>query len=125
MQPKEVLTKWAEYMTNHNLEKLIELYDEDAVNLQVAVGIPLNGKAAIKQDFVEFFENIPDTYTKIENLFQDGEWAIIEWTGGGTFQGKTPFTFEGCGFFKVLNGKIVSQKGYWDMHSWLKKLDLK
>lgn len=124
MTPKKTLHLWAEYMTTHNLEGLVDLYDDNATNLQVAIGIPLVGKEAIRKDFINFFKNIPDTYTKVENIFEDGDWAIIEWTGGGTFQGKKPFAFEGCGFFKILNGKIHFQRGYWDMHSWIQRTDL-
>jgi hypothetical protein len=42
----------------------------------------------------------------VENIFEDGEWAILEW--------KDPLGLRGCGFFHVLNGKIVFQRGYWD-----------
>lgn len=124
MSPKQVLSKWAHFMTTHQLDELVDLYHDDATNLQVAVGTPLVGKEAIRQDYINFFQNIPDTYTTVVNIFEDGDWAIIEWTGGGTFQGKKKFTFEGCGFFNIIEGKIKFQRGYWDMYSWLKRLDL-
>jgi len=50
-------------------------------------------------------------------------WVILEWTGGGTFyktkrsKGKK-ITAQGCGFFKIRNGKIVFQRGYWDKAKW-------
>jgi limonene-1,2-epoxide hydrolase len=34
-------------------------------------------------------------------------------------KGRT-FRFEGCGFFKVRNRKIIFQRGYWDMKKWEK-----
>jgi hypothetical protein len=40
------------------------------------------------------------------NLFEDGEWAILEW--------KDPHGLRGCGFFKIQNGLIEFQRGYWD-----------
>ena len=40
------------------------------------------------------------------NLFEDGEWAILEW--------KDPKDRLGCGFFHVIDGKIALQRGYWD-----------
>jgi hypothetical protein len=42
----------------------------------------------------------------VENLFQDGEWAILEW--------RDPKGLRGCGFFQVRNDKIAFQRGYWD-----------
>lgn len=41
-----------------------------------------------------------------ENIFEDGEWAILEW--------RDPLGMRGCGFFHVIDGQIVFQRGYWD-----------
>ena len=49
----------------------------------------------------------------IENLFQDGEWAILEWLD--------PLGLRGCGFFHVVDGKIKFQRGYWDKLSFLRQ----
>lgn len=48
----------------------------------------------------------------VENIFQDGEWAILEW--------RDPLGLRGCGFFHVVRGKIVLQRGYWDKLSFLR-----
>ncbi len=72
------------------------------------------------------FRAFPDSYTKVEHVFEDGEWAIIEWTGGGSFLGEffghaptgRSFTLCGCGFFHVVGGKIQFQRGYWDKATW-------
>ena len=98
-------------------------YHDKAVNLQVAIGKPLEGKQAIFEDMKSFFAAIPDNSTRIVNLFEDGDWVILEWIGGGTFH-KTKrskgrrFEVEGCGFFKFRAGKIIFQRGYWDMAKW-------
>jgi hypothetical protein len=47
-----------------------------------------------------------------ENLFEDGEWAILEW--------RDPKDLRGCGFFRVVDGRIAFQRGYWDKLSFLK-----
>ncbi len=123
--PKQVLQAWVLFMNSHDAKSLSDLYHEDAVNLQVAIGKPLIGKEQIYKDFEDFFKNIPDTYTKVENLFEDGEWAILEWSGGGKFQptGKE-FKLQGCGFFHVAKGKIKFQRGYWDKHTWFSQVGL-
>jgi predicted ester cyclase len=79
-----------------------------------------------------FFRACPDTFTHIENLFEDGEWAIREWSGVGTwhgeFAGQVPhgnaFTLRGCGFFHVTDGKIRFQRGYWDKATWFGQLGI-
>ena len=49
----------------------------------------------------------------VENLFEDGEWAIMEW--------RDPKGLRGCGFFHVVNDKIIFQRGYWDKLSFLRQ----
>jgi steroid delta-isomerase-like uncharacterized protein len=122
---KSVIRKWVAAYNKRDARAAADLYHPKATNIQVAIGVPLKGQQAIYQQLVDFFKCIPDNYTKIENIFEENNWVIIEWTGGGTFyktsrsKGKG-FTFEGCGFFKIKNGKIVFQRGYWDMKKWEK-----
>ena len=52
----------------------------------------------------------------VENIFEDGQWAILEW--------RDPLGLRGCGFFHVVNGKILFQRGYWDKLSFLKQHNL-
>ncbi|MOA62689.1 hypothetical protein D3C78_1881860 [compost metagenome] len=48
----------------------------------------------------------------VENIFEDGEWAILEW--------KDTLGLRGCGFFFIVDDKIRFQRGYWDKLSFLK-----
>ncbi len=50
------------------------------------------------------------------NIFEDGEWAIMEW--------RDPKGFRGCGFFHIVNSKIVFQRGYMNKLSFLKMNNL-
>ncbi len=52
----------------------------------------------------------------VENIFEDGAWAILEW--------RDPNGLRGCGFFHVPNGQIVLQRGYWDKLSFLRQQGL-
>jgi steroid delta-isomerase-like uncharacterized protein len=130
--PKEVLQLWVNALNDHDAHGAAALYHDDATNIQVAAGSPVNGRQAIFEDFIHFFHAFPDGYTHIENLFEDGEWAIIEWTGGGTFLGEfagmprsgKKFTLRGCGFFHITAGKILFQRGYWDKATWFGQLGI-
>lgn len=121
--PEDVIREWVNYFNTREPEKLASLYHEDATNLQIAVGVPLVGREAMLKDFREFFANIPDNFTNLEQLIINGDRVTIEWTGGGTFKptGKS-FTMQGCGFFLIVDGKIKSQRGYWDMAKWCKAI---
>jgi hypothetical protein len=50
---------------------------------------------------------------EIENIFQDGDWAILEW--------KDPKGLRGCGFFNIVGDQIVFQRGYFDQLSFLRQ----
>ena len=113
-QPKEILLQFVAAFNSADADKLASLYDENAVNHQVA-NEPVVGKAAIKAMFEQEFSAAKMTCI-VENIFEDNEWAIMEW--------KDPLGLRGCGFFHVQNGKIVFQRGYWDKLSFMKQHDL-
>ncbi|UBF26488.1 ester cyclase [Kovacikia minuta CCNUW1] len=130
--PREVIQIWVDAHNARDAHSAADLYHEDATNIQVAVGIPVQGKQAILEGLIQFFQAFPDNYTRIENLFEDGEWAIVEWSGGGTFLGEfagvaptgKKFTLQGCGFFHITKGKIRFQRGYWDKMSWFSQIEI-
>ena len=132
MTPKEVLLKWAAAFNSRDAAGAASLYHEHATNLQVAIGAPVQGRESIHDDLVSFFTAFPDSYTHVGQILEDGEWAMIEWSGGGTFKGTfaghartgKSFTLRGCGFFQVIAGKIHLQRGYWDRATWFRQIGL-
>ncbi|MDC6383917.1 nuclear transport factor 2 family protein [Flagellimonas taeanensis] len=114
MTPRELITQWVKIFNTANAEALAELYHVDAINHQVA-NDPIEGKDAILEMFKNEFA-AADMVCIIENIFEDGEWAILEW--------KDPLGLRGCGFFHVVDGKIKFQRGYWDKFSFLKMHNL-
>ncbi len=111
MKPKELIIKWVELFNKENAEDLADLYHEDAVNHQVP-NAPVESKESIHEMFINEFAMF-EMDCIVENLFEDGEWAILEW------KGKTGL--RGCGFFHIIDGKIKLQRGYWDKLSFLKE----
>lgn len=110
MSPKQILQKWIDAFNRADVEAIADLYAENAVNHQVA-NEPVIGKTAIKQMFANEFAQA-EMVCIPENIFADGEWAILEW--------KDPKGLRGCGFFHIVNDKIIFQRGYWDKLSFLK-----
>lgn len=76
---------------------------------------PVAGKEAIRRMFAGEFATAKMVCI-VENIFEDGEWAILEW--------KDPLGLRGCGFFHIKNNLIVYQRGYWDKLSFLKQHNL-
>ena len=114
LRPKEVVCKWVDAFNNHDVEAITSLYHEDATNHQVA-NEPAIGIEVIRAMFTDEFA-IAVLTCIVETIFEDGQWAILEW--------KDPLGLRGCGFFHVVNGKILFQRGYWDKLSFLKLRNL-
>ena len=104
MSPAEVLDRWIAAFNAADPDALADLYDAGAVNHQV-VREPVIGRDAIRAMFASEFA-AAEMLCIPENRFSDGEWAILEW--------RDPKGLRGCGFFHVVNGRIVFQRGYWD-----------
>ena len=114
MKPKELVENWVNLFNQRDAKNISDLYHNNAINHQVA-NDPIEGKDSIYQMFKTEFQ-AAEMVCIVENIFQDGEWAILEW--------KDPLGLRGCGFFHVINGKIKFQRGYWDKLSLLRQHNL-
>ena len=109
-EPKEIVRAWVNAFNRGDAQEIAEFYTENAINHQVA-NEPVEGREAILAMFQGEFAAAA-MVCRIENLFQDGEWAILEWSD--------PLGLRGCGFFRIEDEKIAFQRGYWDKLSFLK-----
>ncbi len=131
-ESKELIRKWINAFVRKDLEAVMDRYADDATNFQVAAGEPAVGKEQIRKDTAEFFRGFPDSYSNVENIVADADWAAWEWDGGGTFSGEfygasptgKSYKLRGCGFFQFKDGKIIYQRGYWDKLTWFKQIGL-
>jgi limonene-1,2-epoxide hydrolase len=110
MTPRELVSKWVELFNQGSIEGLVNLYANDAVNHQVVTD-PLRGRGEIRRMFVVEFGRAKMTCV-VEQIFEDGEWAILEWSD--------PTGLRGCGFFHVQRDQIVFQRGYFDQLSFFR-----
>lgn len=110
MSPKAVIQKWVEVFNKADAGAIAEFYHNDAVNHQTTTD-PVEGKSAIREMFNREFA-AADMTCIVENLFEDGEWCILEW--------RDPLGLRGCGFFHIVDDKIKFQRGYWDKLSFLR-----
>ena len=111
MTPKETLKQWIKLFNEGDATGISNLYHDDAINHQVT-NEPVVGKTAINKMFTDEFA-AAEMVCVPENIFEDGEWAILEW--------KDPLGLRGCGFFHIIDGKIKFQRGYWDKLSFLRQ----
>ena len=114
MRPKDVLQKFVEAFNNADADGLAQLYSDNAINHQVAEE-PVQGRESIRKMFVDSFDQAKMVCI-VENMFEDGEWAIMEW--------RDPLGLRGCGFFHIVDSKIIFQRGYWDKLTFLRQQGL-
>jgi SnoaL-like domain len=110
MKPKQLIQVWVEAFNRADVAALAALHQEDAINHQVAEA-PVEGRGSICQMFTAEFARAT-MHCIVENIFGDGEWAILEW--------RDPLGLRGRGFFHIVCGKITFQRGYWDKLSLLR-----
>ena len=110
MDPKELVTAWVEAFNRADVETLCSFYAPHAVNHQVA-DAPVTGRDAIREKFRAEFAQA-EMVCIVEQIFEDGDWAILEW--------RDPQGLRGCGFFHVVDDQIILQRGYWDKLSFLR-----
>ena len=96
MDNKKLIKHWVELFNKADAEKIADLYHNDAINHQ-ATNEPVEGKEAIKNMFAREFA-LAEMTCIFENIFEDGEWAILEW--------RDPNGLRGCGFFHIIDDKI-------------------
>jgi hypothetical protein len=104
MSPRQLIETWVTRFNAGDIDGLAALYAPDAVNHQVVME-PLVGREAIRRMFEVEFGRAQMTCL-IEQVLEDGEWAILEW--------RDPNGLRGCGFFRVREDQIVFQRGYFD-----------
>lgn len=104
MSPRDVVLAWVAAFNRGDLDALASLYAPDAVNHQIAYG-PLHGRAAIRAMFEMEFGRAT-MICQVEQVLEDGDWAVLEWTD--------PLGLRGCGFFRITDGQITLQRGYFD-----------
>jgi limonene-1,2-epoxide hydrolase len=110
MTPRQVVEEWVRRFNSADIDGLAQLYAADAVNHQVVMA-PLRGREAIREMFAIELGRA-QRMCLVENLFESGDWAILEW--------RDPNGLRGCVFFQVKDDQIVFQRGYFDQLSFFK-----
>jgi hypothetical protein len=110
MTPRAVLENWISLFNAADIDGIVGLYAEDAVNDQVALD-PVIGRNAIHRMFEREFAAAKMVCIPVA-IHEAGDVVALEW--------KDPIGLRGCGFFTIVGGLIRLQRGYWDKLSFLR-----
>ena len=108
MTPTELIKIWIEKFNSADIDGLVKLYSENAVNEQAVFSEPLVGRTAIRR-LLEIDFSRANMVCIEERIYECDDTAILQW--------RDPMGLKGCGFFQVRNNQIVHQKGYFDQLS--------
>lgn len=109
--PTAIVKVWVDAFNRSDIDALSSLYSDDAVNHQITE-MPVVGRESIREMFRQEM-SVTSMTCIVENIFEDGEWAILEW--------RDPLGLRGCGFFHIVDGLIRFQRGYWDKLTFLRQ----
>jgi len=83
---KEIATRWFEAFNEHDLEKLLSLYDDEAQHYSPKLKVKhpetqglIKGKQALRSWWQDAFDRLPTLQYEVKNLTTDDEQVFMEY----------------------------------------------
>jgi len=129
-EPAAAVRELERVWNSQDREGISALFAAGAVFRDMAFGVQKDGLAEIRELMYGTWRGIPDLNTEVTRLIPHGDWVASEWTLTGTHTGDFPslpatgrsFSIKGVSITQVQDGKIVSQRDYYDRASFLEQL---
>jgi chromate reductase len=104
LRPSALVLAWVLAFNRADADGIAVMYAEDGVS-RAATGSPVQGRAAIRETLARAFTSAP-RQLQVEALFEDGDWAILEWSDTAGRRGSS--------FFQMNRSEIALQRTYGD-----------
>jgi len=85
---KALARRWADIMTQGNLDLVDEIYAPDYVGHDSTSPEDIRGVEGIREFFSMYLGAFPDDEVTIEDQLAEGDMVATRWTGRGTHQGE-------------------------------------
>jgi steroid delta-isomerase-like uncharacterized protein len=129
-EPAAALIELKRIWNSQDREAIAGVFAADAVFRDMAFAVQKRGLAEIRELMYGTWRGIPDLHTELTRLIPHGDWVASEWTLTGTHTGDFPnlpatgrsISIKGVSITQVQDGKIVSQRDYYDRASFLEQL---
>lgn len=116
---------WAGLLSPQQLDSLIQLFTDDVIYEDVALGIVNTGKPAVRAFAEHFLLVFPDARLELSSPFTTATHGAAEWVMHGTQTGDLPelpatgkrMAVRGASMFEFAEGKIRRVSDYWDRAS--------
>lgn len=104
---------------SHDPDKVVAAYTEDIVYEDVPHGILCHGRAELRETAADFFASDGDVKFEVVNSRVHRGHGVLEWVWRGVDKGEfktgKPFTIRGLSILEVRDGKISSNRDYYDV----------
>lgn len=115
---------------SNDVDRIETLFASDAVHEDITSGVKLHSVSAIRDLFNDTWQAIPDVRTEVKSVISQGESVAWEWTMTATHTGDfpllpatgRPFSIDGVSVIRIVVGKILSQRDYYDQASFLRQV---
>ena len=132
---EEILKGYMNAWNEHDIPKIHAFYAKDVVWYDLSSDMTTKGKEKVSKAITDAFMGyVPNMYwVKSGDAYISGNTIVYEWTYGGTFNGAwgdvtikdKNFSIKGISTTTINNnGKIVSQKDYYDLDSFKRALGI-
>lgn len=132
---EKVLDAYMQAWAEHNITKIDTFYADDVIWYDMGTDSTTKGKKQVTKAITDaFLGYVPDMYwSKSGDVFVSANTICYEWVYGGAFDGmwgdtkvnNKKFSIKGFSTTTInKNGKIIAQKDYYDMYSFMKQLGL-
>jgi steroid delta-isomerase-like uncharacterized protein len=124
-------TAWSSTDSLKDPERVLSLFVDDCVFVDVTFGLVARGKAELRNFAERAFAAIPDFKYELRNRFAAGRCAVIEWAMSGTHKGDIPgipgtgkrfSAVRGATVLELEAGRIRRESDYWDAATFMKQV---
>jgi steroid delta-isomerase-like uncharacterized protein len=127
---EQLVKKLIDAENSHNPEALLSLVTDDVVIEDVPINVVMKGKNGVKEGYSMFIAAAPDFKIEPKSWVANDHSFAVEFVLSGTQKGDLPgipatgkkFSFRGCSFGALENGKLKSRRDYWDLIGLTKQL---
>jgi steroid delta-isomerase-like uncharacterized protein len=121
-----------EAWNSHDVDRVVSLYADDFVGLDIAQAEPQYGPESICQSLHRCFQAFPDLHVSADATVIDHGRMVMAWIARGTQQGtlmNIPPTgraveVQGMTLFTVQDGQIARSQSVWDLAGMLRAIGL-
>ena len=126
---EKVLDQLVEAWCSHDIPSLINLFTDDCLYEDMALGVVNRGKAELQHLAQDVFKTMPDFHLKFPRRFATQDSGASEWVISATWAG--PFedvdcsgrkiVFTGLSMYIFRDGKLASNRDCWDYTSLMRQ----